>query len=394
MRAFFAALAGTLVMVCACAQAPAAASSTCARPVGRDLPSGTMNPQTMAAEPFVRLLKSFDEQKLDIRAFLILQDCVVVLERYKAGLTRDHNHALYSVTKSIVSTLVGAQLNDGVLAGIDLPISRIMRRPAETPERYWERASTLTLRNVMNMGSGFAYSHNPSFSPLYDTRTNGFHYALSQEIAARPGERFNYSDADASITGAVVASVAGEDLYGFARRALLDPLHMFNHDWWLREAAGRYPGGWGLRMRPMDMLKVGQLYIQNGLWNNRRVFGPGYPALAWARGVSSRYGLHWWIGVSSGNVEPDHYAAIGFKGQRIYVFPRLGIVVAIVASLPPDEERKLASETLAAIRSSVAQAVPNVAGDEAQIELGRLARSGFRGVTRVRQSAQDSPKSP
>jgi hypothetical protein len=48
----------------------------------------------MAAEPFVRLLKSFDEQKLDIRAFLLLKDCVVVLERYKEGLTRDHNHAL------------------------------------------------------------------------------------------------------------------------------------------------------------------------------------------------------------------------------------------------------------------------------------------------------------
>jgi CubicO group peptidase (beta-lactamase class C family) len=74
----------------------------------------------MAAEPFVRLLKSLDEQELDIRAFLLLKDCVVVLERYKEGLTRDHNHAIYSVTKSIVSTLVGVELNDGRLAGIDL----------------------------------------------------------------------------------------------------------------------------------------------------------------------------------------------------------------------------------------------------------------------------------
>ena len=394
VRAFLIALAGSLFAACTCAQEPAAAGSTCAVPMGRDLPSGAMNPRTMAAEPFVRLLKSFDEQKLDIRAFLLLKDCVVVLERYKEGLTRDHNHALYSATKSIVSTLVGVQLNDGRLAGIDLPISRIMSRPSGTPDLNWERASTLTLRNVMNMASGFAYSHNPSSSPLYDTRTNGFHYALSQKIAARPGERFNYSDSDASITGAVVASVAGEDLYAFARRALFDPLQMFNHDWWLRDAAGRYPGGWGLRMRPMDMLKVGQLYVQNGLWGNHKVFDPGYLALAWARGVSPQYGLHWWIGVSKGSGGPGHYAAIGFKGQRIYVFPRLRIVVAIVASLPPDEERELASATLAAIRSSVSKADATVAGNDARSELIQLARSGFRGVTRVRQSAQDVPKSP
>jgi CubicO group peptidase (beta-lactamase class C family) len=250
----------------------------------------------MSAEPLVRLLKSIDEQKLDVRAFLLLKDCVVVLERYKEGLTRDHNHAIYSVTKSIVSTLVGVQLNDGRLAGIDLPVSRIMSRPSGTRELDWERASTLTLRNVMNMASGFAYVHNPSSGPLYDTRTNGLNYALSQAIAARPGERFNYSDADASITGAVVAAVAGEDLYAFARHALFDPLRMFNHEWWFRDVAGRYPGGWGLRMRPMDMLKVGQLYIQDGVWNDRKVFQARYPAMAWARGVSPRYGLHWWIG--------------------------------------------------------------------------------------------------
>lgn len=347
----------------------------------------------MAAEPFVRLLKSFDEQKLDIRAFLILKDCVVVLERYKEGLTRDHNHAMYSVTKSIVSTLVGIQLDGGRLAGLDLPVSRIMSRPSGIRDSDWERAATLTLRNVMNMASGFAYAHNPSVSPLYDTRTDGFSYALSLQIAAKPGQRFNYSDADASVTGAVVASVAGEDLYAFARRALFDPLQMFNHDWWLRDSAGRYPVGWGLRMRPMDMLKVGQLYIQNGTWNNNRVFHPGYPALAWAKGVSSRYGLHWWIGVPDKSGRSDHYTAEGFKGQRIYVFPTLGIVAAIASSLTAAEQQQLDSGTLVAIRASVRQA-GGAAGDEAKMELSQLVGSGFHGVTRVRQSDQDVPKLP
>lgn len=394
-RALRMALAGALLAASAAGAQTPAAPRTCTAPVGRDLPSGPIDSRTLAIQPFVRLFKSLDDRGLDVRAFLLLKDCTVVLERYKDGLTRDHNHAVYSVTKSVVSTLAGIQLGDGRLAGIDLPVSRIMRRPLAARDVQWERASTLTLRNVMNMASGLAYAHNPSHHPIYDLGTDRFLFALSLEPAAKPGKQFNYSDADASITGAVVASVAGEDLYAFARRALFDPLQMFNHDWWFRDAAGRFPGGWGLRMRPMDMLKLGQLYIQNGVWNDRKVFAPGYPAQAWAPGVSPRYGLHWWIGQPANwSGVTDHYAAIGFKGQRIYVFPDRGIVAAIVASLPAEEERQLASAALAAIRESVAQAGAGDSSEPARNELRQLLDSGFRGVTRARQSAQDWPKSP
>jgi CubicO group peptidase (beta-lactamase class C family) len=388
------ALAGALLAVSdAGAQTPAAPQA-CAAPVGRDLPSGPIDSRSLAVQPFVRLFKSLDDQGVDVRAFLLLKDCTVVLERYKDGLTRDHNHAVYSVTKSVVSTLVGIQLRDGRLAGIDLPVSRIMSRPLAARDVQWERASTLTLRNAMNMASGLAYAHNPTHHPIYALGTDRFIFALSLEPANKPGKQFNYSDADASITGAVVASVAGEDLYAFARRALFDPLQMYNHDWWFRDAAGRFPGGWGLRMRPMDMLKLGQLYMQKGVWNNRKVFAANYPAQAWAPGASPRYGLHWWIGQSQGSGRADHYAAIGLKGQRIYVFPDLGIVAAVVASLPADEERHLASATVAAIRESAVQTGASDSGEPAQNELRQLLRSGFRGVTRVRQSAQDRPRPP
>lgn len=392
-RAIRIALAGALLAVSTAGAQTPAAPRTCAAPVGRNLPSGSIDGRTLAVQPFAHLFKSLDDRELDVRAFLLLKDCNVILERYKEGLTRDHNHAVYSVTKSVVSTLVGIQLGDGRLAGIDLPVSRIMSRPLAIRDAQWERASTLTLRNVMNMASGLGYAHNPTHHPIYDLRTDRFIFALSLEPAARPGERFNYSDADASITGTVVASVAGEDLYAFARRALFDPLQMFNHDWWFRDPAERLPGGWGLRLRPMDMLKLGQLYIQKGVWNNRKVFAANYPAQAWAPGVSPHYGLHWWIAQSQGRGKADHYAAIGHKGQRIYVFPDPGIVAAVVASLPPDEEQYLASATLAAIRESVAQGGARDSSETARNELRQLLHSGFRGVTRVRQSAQDSPKS-
>lgn len=392
MRLPLAAVMGALLCIgasIASAQAPAA-TPFCPKTVGRDLPSGSLDSRVLAIDPFVRMFKTLDESKLDVRAFLLLKDCTVVLERYKDGVTRDHNHAVYSVTKSVTSTLVGALLGDGRIAGLDLPISKLMARPPDTQETLWARAEAITLRNAMNMASGFAYTHNAAKSPLYGPRINRLKYALSQKSVAKPGTRFNYSDADVSITGAVVAAAAGEDLYVFARRTLFDPLQMVNHDWWFR-IDGHYPGGWGLRLRPMDMLKLGQLYVQKGVWNGRKVFDPGYPALASAPGVSPRYGLHWWIGVRSDNAGAEQYAAIGFKGQRIYVFPGLGIVVAVVSSLPAQEESQLAGAILKAIRESVAQAG---AGDGARAELDRLLRAGFRGETRMNQTVQDTPKLP
>jgi CubicO group peptidase (beta-lactamase class C family) len=346
----------------------------------------------MSVGPLVAMLESVDEKGMDVRGLLLLKDCTLVLERYKSGVGRDHNHAVYSVTKSVVSTLVGVLRRDGKLPDLNSPVTTIAPRPVGVTDLAWERASMVSLKNVMNMASGFAYVHNPRLHPIYDQRINRFTTALSQDVAAKPGERFNYSDADASITGAVVAAVADADLYTYAKSELLNPLQMSNHEWWFRDVAGRPPGGWGFRMRPMDMLKLGQLYLQNGLWNGKRIFDSDYTSLAWTRGPSKAYGLHWWIGREVAGVKIEYYAAIGFKGQRIYVIPKLGVVAAVVASVPSAEERVLDTTVLNAI---VAAAKPtHEKANTGGAELDARVRRGFRGITRSPQSAQDAPRGP
>lgn len=258
-------------------------------------------------------------------------------------------------------------------------------------DAQWERASTISLKNVMNMASGFAYTHNPSSHPIYDPRIDRFAAALAQPVVHKPGAKFNCSDADASITGAVVAALAGTDLHAYAKSALLEPLRMVNYDWWFRDAAGRLPGGWGLRMRPMDMLKLGQLYLQKGRWNCRKIFDEDYDSLAWSPGPSRDYGLHWWI-ARDADTRTTYYAALGHKGQRIYVFPALGVTAAVVASLPTSDERALHQAVVSAIAASTANA-PTTA-DPTDAELEALVRAGFHGSTQVRQSVQDTPRRP
>ena len=93
----------------------ATAQGRCGSPVGVDFDSAHISTVGMTAEPLIRLNEYLDKEQHEIRALLILKDCRLVFERYNDGLSRSHNHTVYSVTKSVVSTLVGALIYQGRL---------------------------------------------------------------------------------------------------------------------------------------------------------------------------------------------------------------------------------------------------------------------------------------
>lgn len=368
-----------------------AKSESCQQAVGKDFPSAPAAEVGLSAEPLLKLNDALDAATHDIRSLLIVRDCKLVFERYKDGIEREHNHAIYSVTKSITATLVGALLAQGKLKSVDVTISELMSKPSWLREDDWKKAQRITLKSVMQMSSGLAYKHDPARHPIYALSADRFAMALSPELMAEPGTRFNYSDGDVSLTGAMVSTAADRNLYRFARDVLFDPLQMSNYDWWFIDRAGRYPGGWGLRLRPMDMAKVGQLYLQNGEWNGRRVFDPAFRDIVWTPGVNKRYALHWWIGSAPEAKGLPYFVAVGFKSQRIYVFPTLQLVAVLTASLPAAEERRVDGLAVAAFVDAFGQKnTADVSGNLAA--LAAVQKKGFRGETRIFQSDQDAPR--
>lgn len=356
--------------------------------VGEDFATASPSSQGFSAARLGSMLQALDQARFDIRAVLVLHDCHVVLERYKAGIGRGYNHAMYSVTKSISSTLVGALLMQGKIRDINAPIPQLIERPRGLSEEEWKRLDQISLKNVMQMASGFDYQHNPATNPIYDTRQDRVRLVVNQRVAAPPGTRFNYSDADATLTGTVIAGAAGTSLLDFAEKTLFEPLKMRNVAWWFPDQGARVPGGWGLRLRPMDMLKLGQLYLQQGQWNGSAIFTPEYRDMAWAPGVSERYGLHWWRGRVNG---VQVFFANGYKGQRIYIFPALNTVVAIVSSVNGEEE----TAVTATITKAVVEAANKNGGaiaDDGDADLLKEQAKGFDGETRIRQEMQDAPR--
>jgi CubicO group peptidase (beta-lactamase class C family) len=368
--------------------APAARAAGCDRPVGKDFAAAGPGDVAMSAARLAEMLDALDAAQHEVRALLVLRDCKLVLERYKDGLGREHNHAVYSVTKSFASTMVGALLYRGKLKSVDVPIASLVAQPGRISDEPWAKAKQVTLKNVMQMSSGLAYKHDPCCHPIYDTREDRLAVALAPEVVAAPGTKFQYSDGDVSMTGAAIASVAGDDLFSFGKSVLFEPMQMSNVDWWFKDRTGRYPGGWGLRLRPMDMLKLGQLYVQEGEWNGTRIFDAAYVKEAVQPGPNKSYGLHWWIG-DAGFAGTPYYYANGFKGQRIFVFPAWRLVVALSASVGDDERAMVGTVVRGVIDAQARGADADAAGEAL---LRAKEKAGFRGQVRVKQENQDSPR--
>jgi CubicO group peptidase (beta-lactamase class C family) len=296
--------------------------SACPQPAGDDIPTASPEHVGMRSERLAEAIKSLRDKDRDIHALVVLRNCKVVVELYAQNVTRNHNHALYSVTKSVLASLVGVLLKSGRLPSLDVPVADIVAASAKLEADRLEKARRIRLRDVLSMASGLEYHENATSHPILGA-ADRLQFAQGPALVHEPGQRYNYSNGDASIADAVVAAAASKDLLSYGNEALFGPLGFKNVEWWFRDKAGRYPGGWGLRLRTIDMAKFGQLYLQKGRWREKTIIDANFIKDVWKPSrAASHYGLCWWRWTQEDpRIGPVHFAN-GIKGQRIYVLPK------------------------------------------------------------------------
>jgi CubicO group peptidase (beta-lactamase class C family) len=348
----------------------------------------------MRAGPLAEALKSLRGKDRDIHALVVLRNCKMVVELYSENVTRDHNHALYSVTKSILATLIGVLLKSGRLSSLDVSVADIVAASTKLEADKLEKARRIRLKDLMSMASGLEYHENPTNHPIYGA-ADRLQFALDPALVHEPGQRYNYSNGDASIADAVVAAAAGKDLLSYGDEVLFAPLGFKNVEWWFRDKAGRYPGGWGLRLRAIDMAKFGQLYLQKGRWQDKTIIDASFIRDAWRPSqAASHYGLFWWRWVREDpRIGPVHFAN-GFKGQRIYVVPKHGIIIAVIANISDADAQEAYPALVRALVSAVQSDGPiNQSASDADrlAEQLRLPFSGKPGNP-VSKLGQDVPQ--
>lgn len=265
------------------------------------------------------------------RSLVGVRDGRIFVEAYGGGADRETLHDVRSVTKSVISNLVGIAVGQGRI-GLDDTLGEHL--PPEvtsiTPE---ERA--ITVRELLTMTGGWQWDETGGLGD-YSTwvRTaDHLQFLLDRPLVAAPGTSFTYNSAAVHLLGAVLETALGEPLEDFAARELFGRIGIRTVQW--ENLPGPYPnGGSGIDLRARDLARLGQLMLQDGMSGFTRILPQGWtgaatgPAFEWraSRGAlrDYTYGYLWWY--ADGEPEPA-YLAWGYGGQFIYVVPGLRLVV-------------------------------------------------------------------
>jgi len=265
-----------------------------------------------------------------MRSLLVARNGVLVSESYFNGVGRDDAHDLRSVTKSVVSALIGIAIRERFLEGTHQKLGELLGSsfPDMSPE-----CQAVTLENLLTMRAGHDWKEIPGPSEFgtFFNAPDQIAYVLAKRVVDPPGTRFNYSDGGAHLVAVVLERVTGKGAAAFANEYLLGPMGIGERSW-LRDHQGHTYGGVGIRLTPRDMVAFGELFRNGGSVGGVQVVPANWVALSThshgstgnAVPYGTGYGFFWWTGEHGGH---EYFFATGYGGQFIVVVPELEMVV-------------------------------------------------------------------
>ena len=259
----------------------------------------------------------------ELHSFLLVRHGRVVAEGWAHPFAPDRRQTVYSLSKTFTATAVGFAAAEGLL-GLDDAVVDLL--PDKAPALPDERLARMTVRHLLTMSTG----HDPE-PTVIDTPGDWVATFLATPLAHEPGERFVYNTPATHVLSAIVQRVSGQRLLDYLTPRLLEPLGI-EGAWWEVSPQGVDLGGTGLSITTEDAAKLGLLYLQDGMWEGRRVLPEGWVAQASAAQVSTAHwgGTDWQQGYGFQMWRSQHgFRADGAFGQFSLVLPDEDAVVAI-----------------------------------------------------------------
>lgn len=280
----------------------------------------------------------------NIKSLVIVRNNYLILEKYFRGDGRETLHPLYSVTKSIVSALIGILVQQGKISNLNIKLlsyfSEYNIKNQDTDK------SNITLRNTLTMSAGFQWNElsipysdpNNDFQKLFES-SDPIQYVLDKSMQEQPGTIFRYNTGLPLLFGLVIEKLTGQPADTFANENLFREIGISNFIW--NHASGNIVNtGSGLYLRPLDMASFGELYLNHGYWNGKLIVPSDWIDVSTAASISVSsnfdYGYYWWR-YSNNNVvvsslpDNDIYYAYGYADQVILIIPQYRMVVVITA---------------------------------------------------------------
>ena len=283
----------------------------------------------MNADILSMMVADIEASSFETRSCIIVKDGYLVVEEYYSGFSRESSQSVFSCTKTVMGTLIGIAISEGKIRGVDEKLPDLL--PGRDIASWMK---DITLENLLTMSAGL-----PGDDWLYNFRgldemlasPDPLSYALTRPMSFDPGSRFEYTDAVSHILSCIITEKTGMSASEYAKEKLFEPLGVEDFLW----SSDRQGRSWGystLWLRPLDMAKIGLLYMRGGLWEDKQIVPEGWIRDATEHRVDANlldgYGYQIWVD------DDGWYTALGYKGQFIMVFPELDTVAVFTGGTP------------------------------------------------------------
>jgi CubicO group peptidase (beta-lactamase class C family) len=273
-----------------------------------------------------------------LRSLLVSHRGELVLERYYGGARATQAANIKSAAKSVISALVGIAVSRGLITGLDQPIADYFPDLARDPE---PRKRAITIEDLLTMRSGLESTSGRDYGAWVQS-PNWVRYALNRQLIDEPGTRVEYSTGTSHLLSAILTKATNTSTWQFAQESLAKPLG-FSLARWTQDPQGIYFGGNEMSMTPRQMVRFGELYLNNGRAGATQVLPKEWtdktrvPRGKSRWGSDREYGYGFWIRELAGY---DSFYAWGYGGQFVFIVPDLQLVVVTTSRSDVSRERR------------------------------------------------------
>jgi len=275
------------------------------------------------------------ENNLDLHSFLLLRGGTLLWEEYFRPNETDYLHVQYSVSKSFASTAIGLAQDEGLLS-VEDKLSSFFPEHASLFETDYKKE--INLHHLLIMGAGYENTEQQIFGQ-YSLVGDLTKAALEVSVIHKPGEKFDYYSLGSYLFTSAFSKVVPEGVHSYLQRKLFKQLDI-NASVWNVDSVGIPFGGFGLYLTAYDMTKLGQLYLQEGMWQGQQLLSKSFVKTATSKHIcnntpekkedninwKSGYGYQFWRN-SFGGFRGD-----GMKGQFIVVLPEQELVIVMTGN--------------------------------------------------------------
>lgn len=263
-------------------------------------------------------------------SFLVIKDGFLVQELYFNNFNRDKIHDLRSATKSITSALVGVAIDQGYIEDVEQPALALISGYSEI-DHWVDGKNDIKIKHLLTMSSGLACDDSVFSSPGNEEymyrQQDWVKFILDLKLTSKPGSKWAYCTGGVVSLGAIIEDSSGMQMEDFAANYLFEPLGISNYHWEFTPS-GRVDTGGHIHLTPRDMAKIGQLFLQHGLWNEQPLISKLWVNKSTVPQILTNEGYHygylWWRGRID---TQDFFYAGGNGGQYITILPSLNMVV-------------------------------------------------------------------